>query len=690
MLKLKNICKTYRIDKNKQTILDNITLNFKNKGLIFILGASGSGKSTLLNIIGGNLKCDNGDIYFNNLCITKFKDKELDIYRRSIVSTIFQDYNLIEYFTVLDNILIGCHKTISKEEIKLLLKKLNIYAKKNITVNKLSGGEKQRVAVARTLINDSKILLADEPTGALDSKNSHAVMALLKQISKNKLVIVVTHNKPLAYKYGDHIITIKDGKCKDSKVNDDDYSAPITLNNKHRNFIPLFKLALKALTNKLLRNLVTALAISIGIISIILITNIYSNFNKELNSLEKRLVNIFPIMVKNGEYKLANNKVHINKIDNDYLDYLKQIKEIAHIKYNYDILFPVITDSYQLIPNAYLEINPNNNNYHILYGRTIRSNHEVLIKVDQFNSISNDLMVAFNYKEDNDYEDLIGRKVRVISNNKYFTKQDNYYLVNNDYEKLYENGFIELTIVGIVKEQEVVNDGSSIIYSESLIEELITENSNSNIVKDLLSNNYKLLGFTNDKSILLSYLGYQPLPCSINIYVDNLKNKKIVSDKLAQYKELIYEDTMSSSIEIVRKFILTVSGVLIIFSLLAIIVSSLMIAILTSIRVLESKKEIGILKSLGYTKKNIRFLFNLENMLIGLLSFAVSVIIVFILVKPGNNLIEKYIGINNLLNLNYHYLIVILIVNLLIIKVVSTIPVIRASKLDTVSCIYGK
>ena len=204
MLKLENINKSY----NNELILKNINLYFENTGFISILGPSGSGKTTLLNIISGLIKPDSGTIQYNNLLLNKFNRKSWDSFRTYNLSYIFQDYKLLEDITVIDNIKI---LTNNNNKIKQLLAKLEINKIQKQKVNKLSGGEKQRVAIARALANDPDILLADEPTGALDTINSVKIMNILKEISKNKLVIIVTHNIELAKKYSDKIIYIKDG-----------------------------------------------------------------------------------------------------------------------------------------------------------------------------------------------------------------------------------------------------------------------------------------------------------------------------------------------------------------------------------------------------------------------------------------------------------------------------------------------
>ena len=215
MLEIKNIYKTYS-SKNGVThrALENVSLKFANKGLIFILGKSGSGKSTLLNIIGGLDDYDRGEVIFNGKNMREFKEEDFNYYRNSCIGFIFQEFNLINSLSVYDNVALSLdlqNKEIDEKKIDEILKQVNVDSLKNRKVNELSGGQKQRVAIARALIKDPKIILADEPTGSLDSENSEAISEIIKDLSKDRLVIVVTHNKELAYQYGDRIIEIKDG-----------------------------------------------------------------------------------------------------------------------------------------------------------------------------------------------------------------------------------------------------------------------------------------------------------------------------------------------------------------------------------------------------------------------------------------------------------------------------------------------
>lgn len=215
MIELKNVSKTYKSKKGNNTkALDNVTLKFDNKGMTFILGKSGSGKSTLLNIIGGLDKYDSGDMIILGKSSKDFNQADFDSYRNTYIGFVFQEFNILEDYDVYENIVLALQlqqKVVDKKKIDNLLEKLELAELKHRKVNELSGGQKQRVAIARALIKDPKIILADEPTGNLDSTTGKQVMDLLKEISKEKLVVIVSHDNESANVYGDRIIEIKDG-----------------------------------------------------------------------------------------------------------------------------------------------------------------------------------------------------------------------------------------------------------------------------------------------------------------------------------------------------------------------------------------------------------------------------------------------------------------------------------------------
>ena len=708
MLKLINICKEYKNGKNRNIILDNVNISFNTNELVFILGPSGSGKSTLLNIIAGNLRCDSGEVWLNNTCISKLSDRLLNNYRSTVIGNIFQDYNLIEYMSVIDNIRLA-YTGNKKNKIIKLLKELNIYDKRKMIVGKLSGGEKQRVAIARALVNDNKIILADEPTGALDSKMGIQVMDILKEVSKNKLVIVVSHDTELAKKYASRIINIMDGKCNSLPLTiDGEIDETNIFKSKKNRLFSIAKLSLKNLWLKRIRTLFTSLAISLGITSMMLVGNLYYNFNNEIKKMEKDVVSVFPITISNGEFenldakfKSSDSKIVIkdrekmiktNKIDDDYLKYINNIKEIKYIIYGYDVLIPFVSDKYKIIDNSYFKDVPNdyiNDNYEILYGKNISNNNEVLIKVDSNNNIDSRLLNYFDINSSIEYSEIVGRKIKVILNNQYYIKNGNYYVINNNLEDIYNRSNTLLTIVGVIKEKNNVDQNNYIYYNNGLLTEIFSANSKSDIVNSQIKSNYNVLGLDIKKNDMLSLLGYNSLPDSINLYVNNLTDKKKVLKSLDE-KNLIYVDTMSNAIDIIRQFINVISLILGTFSIIAIVISSLMVAILTNVRILERKKEIGILRSLGSSRKDIKRLFNYENITIGLFALIISYLFCMAMVKPINNIMDNYLEISNILNINYYIMIIVFLINMLLIKVASIIPVFKASRMDIVKCIYNK
>lgn len=710
MLRLINICKSYKYGKNKLCVLDNINLDFKKRELVFILGKSGSGKSTILNIIGGLLEIDSGSILLDDKDITKFNNNMLCNYRNNMIGNIFQDYHLIEYMTVSDNIRLGMTISNNKNDrIEEVLRKLGIYSKRKIKVNKLSGGEKQRVAIARAIINNPDIILADEPTGALDSVNSIKIMNILKELSKDKLVIVVSHDENLANKYADRIINIVDGKVEYFPQFDDNNFREIK--KKKIKLFQIFKMAIKNLLLKKGRTLFTSLAISIGFVALLLVLCLSRSFNEDINKLERDIVSVFPISIKNDEFEIINDNVissndkiinkkkenyyHKNKINNDYINYINDIDEINYIGYSYNISMPIISDKYKLLDNNYMKMLPSNNfidkNYDILYGRSIESMNEIILKVDSNNNVDSELLSIFNIDSDVLYEDLVGRKLKVIVNDLYYVKNGEYYFINSDNKYMYDNSDIELEIVGIVREKEVVDDNSYFFCINKLIDYVIDINSNSEIVLEQLDKDYNILGMNIDNNELLSYLGYNSLPNGIDIYVSNLSDKEIVINKLDEYnnkgRKLIYVDTMNDAINIVKDVIKIITVILILFSLISMIVSSLMTFILTNNRIMERVKEIGILRCIGARSSDVTRLFNIENLIIGILSSVIGILFIIFMKKPINSLMYLLLEDNGLFKIYNDIVIYCLVFNIFIVVLSGYIPTKIAGKKKIIDCI---
>ena len=217
MLQIQHIRKEYRTGKLVQKALDDVSLNLRDSEFVAVLGPSGSGKTTLLNIIGGLDRYDSGDLIINGISTKKYKDRDWDSYRNHTIGFVFQSYNLIPHQTVLSNVelaltISGISRTERRKRAKEALEKVGLGEQIHKKPSQMSGGQMQRVAIARALVNNPDILLADEPTGALDSETSVQVMELLKEVSKDRLVVMVTHNPELAYEYATRIVEVKDGK----------------------------------------------------------------------------------------------------------------------------------------------------------------------------------------------------------------------------------------------------------------------------------------------------------------------------------------------------------------------------------------------------------------------------------------------------------------------------------------------
>lgn len=706
MLKLININHIYKDGKHSLHILKNISINFKSQELVFILGPSGSGKSTLLHILSGLIKPTSGNVYFGNKYLNHLSYDELARYRNHHFGFIFQNYHLIEYMTVLDNLKL-CQNKPNLTKITSLLNDLNIDSKINTKVSLLSGGEKERVAIARALLNNPEVIFCDEPTGALDQVTANNVMEILKKISKNKLVIVVSHDTSLAQKYADRIIHIQDGQIITPPVIND--SPEIKLNKSKINKLTILKLALKNLFQNKRRTFLTSFAISIGITSISIIYFLSSGFNQEITTLEENLVTSCPITIHETTYNLpppkispSNNAIsikyqkdyyHTNKITSEYLTYLKNNPNYHSQLFHYDIHIPIITDTYHQLLSSSTKVFPSNNylknNYQLIAGKYPENKYEIVLQIDSSHLITEELATSFQLPSIISYSNILNRSIKILTNDEYFLNTNNSFHPNPNLESAYQNSNLSLTIVGIVKEKEILDDSSYLLYHQDITGYLLSKNQTSQIVNHQLKNNHLLLNNKLTKSELLSYLGYETLPYQIDIYFSNLKSKEIYLKYLDNYSQnkVIYEDHMKDTISIVKDFINIISLILIIFSVIAIFVSSIMTGILTNTRIMERIKEIGILRSLGATSKNIKLLFNLENFFLAFFSSVISLIISISLLTPLNSIINKYLNISNMYQINYRVFLLISLINLAITIISGHGPVRKASKLDIVSCL---
>lgn len=315
MLELKGICKRYVTQSFTQEALDSVSLSFRDNEFVAILGPSGSGKTTMLNVIGGLDHFDSGDLLIDGISTKDFLDRDWDAYRNNRIGFVFQSYNLIPHQTILENVelaltLTGVGHAERRQRAREALEKVGLGEHVNKRPSQLSGGQMQRVAIARALINDPEIVLADEPTGALDSTTSVQVMDLLKDVARDRLVIMVTHNPELAYQYATRIVNLADGKITDDSdpfdVADATRREAKPTRKTSMSFVTALGLSARNLMTKKGRTAMTAFAGSIGIIGIAAILALSNGVNGYIKKVEEDTLSSYPLTISKQDYDLSS------------------------------------------------------------------------------------------------------------------------------------------------------------------------------------------------------------------------------------------------------------------------------------------------------------------------------------------------------------------------------------------------
>ncbi len=768
MLELTKIKKSYSTGSFTQHALKNLTLSFRKKEFVSILGPSGSGKTTLLNIIGGLDRYDSGNLIINGKSTKDFKNEDWDAYRNNCIGFVFQNYNLISHISVLENVEMGM--TLSgmsgkerKRKAKSVLKKVGLKDHIHKKPNQLSGGQMQRVAIARALANDPDIILADEPTGALDSTTSIQIMDLIKEIAEDKLVIMVTHNAKLAYTYANRIIELEDGELvSDSNpIGEEDVTEKYQIKKTSMSFLTALRLSFNNIITKKGRTLLTAFASSIGIIGIALILSLSNGFDMQIDKFESETISSFPIIISQSsmeldmeEMKKMRNEamglggddkfpdvqviypyesihetaVHNNKIDSQYMDYIKTMDETLLTGVSYtsmmslnlfrkddDVIKPINSRmaAFQSIPkqvdktkSSYLE-----NNYDLLYGEYPKNKEDIVLIINTANKLHSIVVEALGLDTNAksiDFESIIGSEVKLITNDNYYIPVDNYFTINSDLNNAYNSDKnITLKVSGIIRLKEdikfaVLSEG--IGYQEELIEYIIDNSMKSKVVLKQLKADYNVLTGEKfdstteegleEKARMLSVLGGSDIPFMINLYPDDFNDKEQIIEYLDKYNKnlkdedkIIYTDLSSTFSSLSGNIMNAITIVLIAFSSIALVVSSIMIGIITYISVLERTKEIGILRSLGARKKDITRVFNAETFIVGLTSGTLGIIIARLLVFPANHIIKKLTDLPNVAVLNPLHAVVLILISLTLTIIGGYIPAIIASRKDPVEAL---
>lgn len=760
MLELKNINKSYKTGNFVQHALKNVDLSFRKNEFVAILGPSGSGKTTLLNIIGGLDRYDSGDLIINGKSTKKFKATEWDSYRNNCVGFIFQSYNLISHISVLENVemaltLSGYKRKNKKEKALEALEKVGLKDHAYKKPNQLSGGQMQRVAIARSLVNDPDIILADEPTGALDSATSVQIMNLIREIAKDKLVIMVTHNPELAKDYANRIIEFKDGEIlSDSNpINSEEENlGKVHIRKTVLSYLSAIHLSFNNIKTKKGRTFLTAFAASIGIIGIALILSLSNGFQLQIDKFEKSTLSQMPITISSQAMqmdestieeqmqtntdkkdKYPNEKVvkptesvvekmiHTNNITFDYLNYVDSIDKnllsgISYLKKTSLNLVTVDKDnnykkidmsnsmSYQLFPTRTSEKETGvvEDNYDVLAGSIDSKEIGLILAIDSKNGVDKSLIesLGFDSTKNISFNDILNKEIKLVINNDYYKQLGANFIPDTDYEKMYNSkNSITVKIKAIIRgkeDKEMFTNQAAIYYTGALVDKIISINKESDIVKKQEELDYNILTGANfdettTKNDVLAYLGADEIPAVIYLYPKDFKSKDKITSYLDKYNKnkkdedkITYTDMAKLMSSLSSGIMDAITVVLIAFSSISLVVSSIMIAIITYISVLERTKEIGILRALGARAKDITRVFNAETMLIGLCSGILGLVIAYLLTFPANRIIENLSGLASVAKLNPIHALILLLISVSLTVLSGFIPAKMASKKDPV------
>lgn len=831
MLELNGIRKTYVTGTTSVEALKGIDLKFRDSEFVSILGQSGCGKTTLLNIIGGLDKYTSGDLKINGRSTKDFKDRDWDAYRNNSIGFVFQSYNLIPHQTVLSNVelaltLSGVSKAERRQRATEALEKVGLKEQIHKKPNQMSGGQMQRVAIARALVNDPDILLADEPTGALDTQTSIQIMDLLKEISKDRLIIMVTHNPELATQYSTRIIRLLDGTITDdsnpyngeddniaTKTDEDSLTDKKSGKTKKKktsmSFFTALSLSLNNLMTKKTRTILTAFAGSIGIIGIALILSISNGIQNYIDRVQRDTLSSYPIQLQKESVDVSSmienmmgnkdknvdhdkDKIYSNNIMTDMVNsmvaevnsnnlkafksYLENHKSdvdgyISDIQYSYDVpLYIYSTDTSdgvtQLNPSSVMEnmygmsvsgdgmMSAGMQNtsvwsrlfdnrqmldeqYDLIAGSWADNYNEVMLVVDENNEIDDYTLYSLGFKDPAEvkkifknviagnsyeteetqytYDEVLDKKFKLVLPTELYRYNDTFGIWedashDDEYMTTVVNNAEEVKIAGIIRKNPdaaSVSVSSGVAYTKDLMPYIIEKVNEAQIVKQQLADPEKDvftgMSFDNDKTSISTLENNKSLlgiasednPSEIDIYAKDFDSKEKLQDFIKNYNDEVtadgrdedtinYTDYVGILMSSVSTIITAISSVLIAFVAISLVVSSIMIGIITYISVLERTKEIGVLRSIGASKKDVSRVFNAETLIEGFVSGAMGIIITLILCIPANAVIKNVTDISNVAQLPVAGAVILVIISMLLTTIAGLIPAKMAAKKDPV------
>lgn len=529
MIELRNVSKVYGNGSSTCVAVNQVDLILPERGFVAILGPSGCGKTTLLNILGGLDRPTKGEMLVHGKSCSNWKETEWDCYRNQEVGFVFQNYYLLPHLSIHDNIAltlqIAHQKENINEKIDAVLDKVGLKKEKYKKPKALSGGQLQRVAIARALISNPSMILADEPTGALDSKTAEQILTLLKEISKDHLVVMVTHNEKAAQTYADRRIVLSDGEIlSDDNPFNQEETKSIKPTQKVK--IPLctsLSWGVRNLWNKKLRSILTIIAGSVGIIGVGLILSMTTGIKSYIKETQSASLGKYPVIVTSyaktsseghkdeleefpdQDYVIIEKgdmttQSHVNQMNPNFIQYMEKMDENLYVVEDSNsvvefIMFTQVNEQYQRIsPYDCVQMVENRafvgEQYQCLAGKIPTEANELAIVIDTYNRMDISLLESLGFDTEEDritYEDILQKEYRIVDLDQYYHKQGEVYIGSNQasYPSIYEQATTKLKIVGILREQRKARTPlyqPGLLYTPELTEQVIKKANQSQIV----------------------------------------------------------------------------------------------------------------------------------------------------------------------------------------------------------------
>lgn len=730
--------------------LNGVNLLFDQTGFVSIVGPSGCGKTTLLNIIGGLDHPTQGSLIIKETDTKDFKDSDWNSYRNTHVGFVFQSFYLIPHLSILENVMMplklaGLSSEEQESKAVKALQSVKLESFIHHRPNQLSGGQQQRASIARALVNEPDIILADEPTGSLDYRSSVEVMDILKEISLHKLVLMVTHNELLSKTYSDRIITIEDGLIvSDIKLHEQ--KTLILPNELHLKASKMsiktsFMLSFSNLKKRMLRTLLIILAASIGIMGMTLVIAVASGFDHFIELRKTETLNAFPIRVervsavvpffdemyqpnlplfsnddiiypRNIQYEFQT----INTLTPDYYDHVQlmdsQLYDSIYYNFGETHQFAVSNDGLKTVDDVFSEL-PVNSSYlssyfDLLDGRMPDdSKNEMVVIVDRYNRLSKDIVEKLGFSSDDllSFDNLLSLEIKWLPNDIFYSFGGVYYQENDLSQVYQDNQSLMIPIVGIIRIKDDFNLdllNTGLYYTSILGNQMREDAASSMIVSDQHSTNNSVFGgltfsTSAEKTSFLRGLGFSSYPIAYTIYSKSFEDKDEIMRYLRFYNALVDINDQIEPLDIagiglstMRIAIDATTIILLVFSLISLLISNLMIGIMTYTSVIERTKEIGILRAIGARKQDIGIIFYAETLCIGLFSGLLAILSSYLLIPILNIFLEKSTDISNLSRLPIMYALGLIILSTLLTSISGIIPARIASKKDPILCLRNE